>query len=499
MAMRQHDNRPTDWGLRKLSTLIGSPNRQDYSADACLQYVAAIGDVSRANAAVLAREKALGGSGKAARRRDRGLPSVGLVLAIAAAMVYGCTGSSAQSPGGEATASRESTRSSEASPSALPSPEFASPSATPGPTATYASSSTSAVSTARPFDVQWLPSSSFPKTARPVEQLNLSGIVAAGKVYVAYGAVILAGDDAAAARNPANNDISAGVWTSPDGVAWHQATDAVLAGARMWAAGVSPTGGVVLSGLLPPASGSTWDSAVWTSTDQVHWHATRIPSSGSVMAVAWDGKCVVASAFDTGGNGLWTSCNGGAWQKGRVFGTTARVDLIELVPFGFLALVERSEGSTRHLVIVVSNDGLHWQDQPIAGDDVIGANPSVVATPGGVLIAAGTASNDQPAAFWRASSDGSTWTQEDPASTLKGAYIDEGTACKGGVAVVGVSGRTSEPATFISTDGRSWFEASTAPEFGIVDSIAALDDQIVALISGAGFRHTIWIGRIIGA
>lgn len=441
------------------------------------------------------------GSGKAAGRRDRGRPSVALVLAIAAAVVYGCTGSSAQSPGTEVTASTEATRSSQPSPSALPSPKLASPSATPGPTATFASSSASAVSTARPFDVQWLPSSSFPGTARPVEQLNLSGIVAAGKVYVAYGAVIFGGaDDAAAARNPANNDISAGVWTSADGVAWNQATDAALAGARMWAAGVSPTGGVALSGLLPPASGQTWDSAVWTSTDKVHWHTTRIPSSGSVMAVAWDGKCVVASAFDTGGNGLWTSCNGGAWQKGRVFGTTGRVDLIELVPFGFLALVERSDGGSRHLVVVVSNDGLHWQDRPIAGDDVIyGTGLLVVATPGGVLVAAGAASNLQRTEFWRASSDGSTWTQEDPASTLKGAYIGEGTACKGGVAVVGVSGRTGEPATFISTDGRSWFEASTAPESGIVDSIAARDDQIVALISGAEFRHTIWIGRLVGS
>jgi hypothetical protein len=438
--------------------------------------------------------------GKAAGRRDRGRPSVALVLAIAAAMVYGCTGSSAQSPRTEVTASTEATRSSEPSASALPSPKLASPNATPGPTATFASSGTSAVSAARPFDVQWLPSSSFPRTARPVKQLNLGGIVAAGKVYVAYGAVIFGGaDDAAAARNPANNDISAGVWTSADGVAWHQATDAALAGARMSAAGVSPTGGVVLSGAYPPASGDTWDSAVWTSTDKVHWHATRIPSSGSVMAVAWDDKCVVASAFDTGGNGLWTSCDGGAWQKGRVFGTTGRVDLLELVRFGFLALAERSDGGTRHLVVVASKDGLHWQDRPIAGDDVIWANPRVVATIGGVLVAAGAGSNAQPTAFWRASSDGSTWTQEDPASTLKGAYIDEGTACKGGVAVVGGSGRTHEPATFISTDGRNWFEASTAPEFGIVDSIAARDDQIVALISGAEFRHTIWIGRIVGS
>lgn len=440
------------------------------------------------------------GSGNAAGHRDRGRLSVALVLAIAAAMICGCTGSSAQSPGTDLTASTEATRSSEPSPSALPSLELASPSATPGPTATFASSSTSAVSAARPFDVQWLPSSSFPRTARPVEQLNLSGIVAAGKVYVAYGAVIFGGpDDAAAARNPANNDISAGVWTSADGAAWHQATDAALAGARMWAAGVSPTGGVVLSGMLPPASGDAWDSAVWTSTDSLHWHATRIPSSGSVMAVAWDGKCVVASAFDAGGNGLWTSCNGGAWQKGRVFGTTGRVDLLELVPFGFLALAERSEGGNRHLVVVVSKDGLHWQDRPIAGDDRIWTNPRAVATPGGVLVAAGAASNAQPTAFWRASSDGSTWTQEEPASTLKGAQIDEGTVCNRGVAAIGVSGRTGEPATFISTDGRSWFEASTAPEFGIVDSIAAVDDQIVALISGAEFRHTIWIGRIIGA
>ena len=439
-------------------------------------------------------------SGRPAGRPDRGRPRVALVVAIAAAMVYGCAGSSAESPGIEATASTQATRSSEPSPSALPSPKLASPSATPGPTATFASSSPSAVSAARPFDVQWLPSSSFPRTARPVEQLNLGGIVAAGKVYVAYGAAIVGGaDDAAAARDPANDDISAGVWTSADGVAWHQATDVALAGARMWAAGVSPTGGVVLSGLLPPASGQTWDSAVWTSTDKVHWHTTRIPSSGSVMAVAWDGKCVVASAFDTGGNGLWTSCNCGAWQKGRVFGTTNRVDLLELVPFGFLALLERSDGGTRHLGVVVSKDGLHWQDRPIAGDDVIWTNPRVVATPGGVLVAAGAGSNTQPTAFWRASSDGSTWTQEDPASTLKGAYIDEGTSWKGGVAVVGVSGRTGEPATFISTDGRSWFEASTAPEFGIVDSIAAGDDQIVALISGAGFRHTIWIGRLVGS
>ena len=56
-----------------------------------------------------------------------------------------------------------------------------------------------------------------------------------------------------------------------------------------------------------------------------------------------------------------------------------------------------------------------------------------------------------------------------------------------------------EPATFLSTDGRSWFEASTAPESGLLDSIASRDDQIVALISGFEFRHTIWIGRIVGS
>ena len=415
------------------------------------------------------------GAEKAAGRRDRCWPRVALVVVIAA-MLCGCAGSSAQTPGSEAAPSREAT--------ALE------------PTATFASSKASAVS-ARPFDVLWLPSSSFPRTARPVEQLNLDGIVAAGDVYVAYGAVIVGGgDDAAAARNPANNDISAGVWTSADGVAWDQATDPALAGARMWAAGVSPTGGVVLSGILPPASGSTWDGAVWTSEDTVHWHATRIPSSGSVLAVAWDGKCVVASAFDTGGNGLWTSCDGGAWQKGLVLGTKARVDLLELEPFGFLALVDRSDGVTRHLVVVVSKDGLHWQERSIAGDDVIWTNPAAVTTPSGVLVAAGAGSTAQPTAFWRGSPDGSTWAQEDPASTLKGAYVSEGTECKGGVAIVGES--THGPATFVSTDGRSWFEASTSPEFGVVNSMTARDGEIVALISGAEFTHTIWIGRIVG-
>ena len=422
------------------------------------------------------------GSGKAAGRRDRARPSVALALAMAA-LVVGCTGSAATSPGTVVAAS---------TPSALPSS---------GATAPLASSGAGAVSAAHPFDVQWLPSSSFPTTARPVEQLNLGGIVAAGKAYVAYGAVIFGGaDDAAAARDPANHDISAGVWTSADGVAWHQATDPALAGARMDAAGVSPTGGVVLSGALPPASGQTWNTTVWTSADQVHWHATRIPSTGSVRAVAWDGKCVVASAFDSGGHGLWTSCNGGAWQKGHVYGATERVDEIDLVPFGFLALVDRSDDAGhRHLVIVVSKDGLHWQDRTIAGDDVIWTNPHVVVTLGGVLVAAGAGSNAQPIKFWRASPDGSTWTQENPASAMSGANIDRGTACKGGVAVVGTSGRTGEPATFLSTDGRSWFEASTAPESGLLDSIASRDDQIVALISGFEFRHTIWIGRIVGS
>jgi hypothetical protein len=355
------------------------------------------------------------------------------------------------------------------------------------------------VPTASPsFRIEWQRWPGYPATARPVQQLNLEGVVAGASGFVAFGAVIFGGDDdAAEARSSANYDISAGVWTSPDGLFWQQAQDPALAGARIRAGAASPTGGIVLAGFVPPSSGANWDVGVWTSQDEVHWHASRLAAADNVVAVATNDRCIVASAFDKSGNGIWTSCDGETWKETFALGPARTIDTLSVAASGFLAIGERREGGKRHLMAAVSKDGSSWQEASIVGDDLITTGPQLIATPHGLLVAAGSTVDAARSVLWRSSADGRTWTQEETTGSMSGANVSEGTACASGVVVVGQS-KASGATTWTSADGLTWFAVSASPEPGFVDSIASSGDQVVALTTH-GFEHSIWIGRIVPA
>jgi hypothetical protein len=400
----------------------------------------------------------------------KGVAAVAVLLAMAPGLIGGCV--NAASPSEAPTAGPT------ASPSALPSP---------APEQGQAS-----------FQIEWEQSFGYPATARPVGQLNLTGLIAGESGFVAFGAVTLgAKDDAAQARSSANYDISAGVWTSPDGQTWRQAQDPALAGARIRAAGASPTGGIVLAGFAPPSSGTDWSVGVWTSQDEVHWRASRFAAAINVVAVATNDRCIVASAFDESGNGIWTSCDGKTWKATYPLGTTKVVDILMSTPSGFVAIGEWKEAGQRHLMAAISKDGSSWQDASVVGDDLLTTNPHLVSTPSGLLVAAGSPVDAGRSVLWRSSADGQTWTHEETSGSLTGANVGEWTACTVGVVIVGGS-RAGGATTWTSADGMTWFAQAVTPKPGFVDSIAARGDKVVALMT-SGFQHTIWVGQIAPA
>jgi len=106
------------------------------------------------------------------------------------------------------------------------------------------------------------------------------------------------------------------VWTSSDGVDWHQA--ALGEAARLNA--VTSTRNGFLVGGQSGRTRVTQHSTVWVSTDGMHWRSISLGDyPGSVISVAADATAMVAGGYERGDSHIWWSKDGSTWLQGTGF------------------------------------------------------------------------------------------------------------------------------------------------------------------------------------
>lgn len=274
-----------------------------------------------------------------------------------------------------------------------------------------------------------------------------------------------------------------GIWMSPDGQQWIQATGVLAEDVTSGGPGLVAVGG----------------SRVWVSEDGSQWdQIPQAPVFNNVrlQQVASGGPGLVALGITAEGPAAWYSTDGLTWNRavvpsppvelivGVVDGIphTTFVDIAvdgdELVAIGYIG-IQREEGAiVDQLFIWTSSDGSHWSQNALDTEVFEGSLiAALTAGPNG-FVAGGTI--DQPA-FWT-SPDGITWRlapldQEAFISSHPNGFAWGGgprslTANSDGYVAVGGDGRCAggacpgaEAAVWTSTDGLSWERVPTGPVF----------------------------------
>ena len=187
------------------------------------------------------------------------------------------------------------------------------------------------------------------------------------------------------------------IWTSTDGgSSWAELDGTDALGAASMTSMVSAEQGLVAVGYARnDPSAFDISAAVWTSPDGVTW--TRIPhsapfDSSGMRAVTIGSGAYVAVGSDHGAGrtrpAVWSSGNGTEWQRQRLQAEEGAMAGVTPVDGGFAAAGwVQSSGETR-LALWTSPDGVAWTLEPAVTEEGTGFLHDVVAF-SGRLIAAG--------------------------------------------------------------------------------------------------------------
>jgi hypothetical protein len=281
-------------------------------------------------------------------------------------------------------------------------------------------------------------------------------------------------------------------------------------GAGVWVAGsrtpaaspftvvavLQPSGGVTFGDVVTGASGLiavgnlgadvNQTAAAWTSTDGVTW--SSIPSvaatggkgiarliSGGAAPVAIGLECtaalqpcVFASVTLTGNGSQWEALQWVAGSPSFGVPTTGGGG------YGFAVNAVATQGNTDVMVgwaasrqgptpigpaVATSKDGLTWIWRVLAGSQPSGSAMSGVAAGRHGFIAVGTGPTVQPAVW--ISADGSTWAEVSSATASTNGELHDVAAGGGIYVTVGRDGTSA--AAWISTDGLTWQQAPAGP------------------------------------
>lgn len=258
---------------------------------------------------------------------------------------------------------------------------------------------------------------------------------------------------------------------------------------------------------------TTDSTAVWSSDDGMEW--TKVEADPEVFIakeypadIAIDGAQLLMVGFlNDGAQGrprAWTSTNGTDWERVEDSSFPAtRTGVFTQVNAGeggFTALLSAEDAK-----LVTSGDAVTWEvhDSPIAEPGTSSMVNEVVEGGRGYVAVGSTGQRPGDAAVWM-SSDGDTWEQATSAD-LGGDRFQSASAVvatpsglvAGGSANTGAS---EDAALWTSTDGTAWKLVSTdtavfgGPTGGGVDEVIDVDGTLLAVgRGGAGAQPTVGI------
>lgn len=235
-------------------------------------------------------------------------------------------------------------------------------------------------------------------------------------------------------------------------------TGLAVAGDTMVAAGT-----VYGNRLAPTFRYSTDDGATWQAGRLSAAAEAATPpdqgDQGGAVAVTTVGGATrwVVVGDDWHGTITWTSADGRTWDRHdpspAQIADAAEVVDVTAVPGGFVAVGTDADDAP---TAWTSTDGADWRGRRLPGS----GSPAAVAGKGDVLVAVG--SHDDGFATWRSPDRGRTWLRgkNPPKPADDGDFsrdLDDVTSTGSGFTAIGsYYGEDWRPASYTSTDGRSW-------------------------------------------
>jgi hypothetical protein len=229
-------------------------------------------------------------------------------------------------------------------------------------------------------------------------------------------------------------------------------------------------GGYVSVGYSPP----TFEPVAWTSADGLTWAFHQIETTeftfpeslaagadGTVLAVGRSGRSPVA----------WTTRDGSAWKRHDVaiVGTDGTAERMTAVAFGEGRFVAGGsvgpELAERHARFWTSSDGVTWQPAPDNASVFANAEVRAITPFGDGFVAVGIVGDAQTqtdAVAWT-SPDGMSWSRIHSPAFDGGKAVSIVAAPGGGLVAVGTTVERREAVAWTSADGREWTKAPTEP------------------------------------
>ncbi|HYC06783.1 MAG TPA: hypothetical protein VEG29_02570, partial [Candidatus Binatia bacterium] len=250
-------------------------------------------------------------------------------------------------------------------------------------------------------------------------------------------------------------------------------------------------------------SGECYSEAIWTSTDGVSWHeAAPLPAARPAFGVS---RTVAASGSgwfvggsvddDTAGTKLpaiWTTTDGSSWTvatvalplDGSTLGTVAGLAVSGGTD---LAVGSDSTDTSRTAVVWTSTDGVTWSAAP-ADASFSGSIMSAVVPGGPGYVAVGRDASG--AAVWT-SKEGSSWKEDSAGPGFAGAQMLAVAASAGRLTAVGYDGNTA--LIWTSTDGLSWAQASPASDMAGAQALSvAMGASTDVVVGGTSSTGKVW-------
>jgi hypothetical protein len=259
-----------------------------------------------------------------------------------------------------------------------------------------------------------------------------------------------------------------------------------------------PGGDLVAVGYVYPG----WRPTAWTSPDANTWTLAEMPQTDFTfpVSVVTGPRGELVAVGRSGSRPLaWTSSTGLTWQAHAVStlgdGSIAeRMTTVLSTPDGYLGGGSVGpELFERHARFWRSADGVSWT--PVADDPAAFADAEVrsIAAFGSGYVAVGLTGAAQRATgsvVWT-SPDGSAWTRVDAADLRRGRTVALAAAPNGGLVAVGSGLNEEEALAWTSADGRSWTLSPGEPSRQYAGKIRMTD------VVAAG-SELIGIGNYVG-
>jgi len=241
-----------------------------------------------------------------------------------------------------------------------------------------------------------------------------------------------------------------------------------------------------------PVSQTGAVTAIWTP---MYVAEGAFPSGAGVTSVAEFGDRLIAAGNVYGSNVavanpvVWTSTNGGAWQRtwdtGTMVGGSSSNPHLAVLGDSVWIFHHGTGGTNAWR----STDGQTWQTVTLP--DVMTAVSVVdAAERDGVIVAVGNDKFGRGDVLWRSEDGGATWERLGAALGAN-ANLTSVVVTNDGFAIGGVDVGTERPLVWSSGDGRAWSRTELSTNQGGVRSVGAIGNVVVAK-GVVGSKPALW-------